>query len=595
MSEHCALCLRLMDSVQALLGSGPVCNACYLREFVRVPCATCGAATRSHRGAVPAFCSRCRARPKERCVRCARPVGKNSFVAPGGKACAYCRRYFEPPRTCSQCGCESRHFESNRAIGIEKLVCTRCARKDCETCCVCRKHRKVELRLADGRAVCGRCRTPQPFVCPHCSLVGQRHSAAECVPCYLRRTLAREARLLLEDVPAGWARQYFEVFARDWSTSQALDGRSRRKLRRYARFFAALGESFTSPVTITAQRLVERMGTNGLRLQRIPYAWLVGRELVPEVSGSLADHSAQALTQERLLARVATPWKRELLQRFRRHLEQQQRAWRARGWSGDHARLTDPTLTLLLRAAWRFLEALDAGVLSPQGIDAGTLGRFVVALPGHRNALHAFVSYLNRKEVLFQPLHIEGSGPKNFPYDDLLSPERAAALRQRWLQAGDEGLRNALLGLLVLVYARTATQACSLRKSAFEFALDGTITAHFGPVPVELEPAIGELLRRYVHRREAERKMPLADEEFLFPGLLPGRAFSPAGLLYVLKMQGVTANQLYTTALASFFRAGLQRPKVPVRTLGISDLTAIKYWQAFCPRINDEMRYLRKP
>lgn len=594
MSEHCALCRRLIDRTRVRIASGPVCHACYLREFVAVSCTTCGAATRSHLGLEPAFCKQCRAKTqiKEGCIRCAKPVRRNSFAVPGGKACAYCRRFYEPPQVCACCGRENRHFEINAAAGILEKVCTNCAHLERKTCSICRKHRKVVAHSALGRPICARCQKPEPFVCPRCAQVGQRHSAVECLPCYLARALGVEAKLLALEVPPGWARQCFQDFAAEWPTSQALTGHSKSRLRRYARFFVALGESFSSPATITAQRLVERISTEGLRRQRVPYAWLLKRGHAPPVPGILAERHTQARTQERLLERVDIAWKLALLERFQRHLFVQQRAWRSRGWAGEHDRLKDGTVTMLLRAAKRFLETLDPDVLSPQGIDSGSLAKFVVALPGHRNALHAFVDFLNRREILFQPLHIDRSEASSFPFDDLLSPERSAELTQRWLHAPADQDRNALLGLLMLVYARTARQACSLRRGLFDISESGTVTARFGALPIELDSAIAERLVRHVQKVETERQAPLGAEDYVFPGQMPGRPFTEAGVQYVLKVQGVQAKQLYTTALASFFRAGLRSPKVLVRTLGISDMTAVKYWEAFCPRINDEMRYL---
>lgn len=591
MSECCAICQRVIDKALVRIDSGPVCHACYQRDFVRVDCSTCGAATRSLRGTLPAYCRRCRPRAKEQCTRCQKPVGKHSFTTDHGKVCAYCRRFFEAPQPCPSCSRLTRHFELNLSLFGDLRVCTRCARATYESCALCRKHRKVIFRREDGRSLCQHCCGDVPYQCPSCRQPGQRHSASECTACYLRRATLREAGHLAELVPGPWARLLFGSFAENWIGGTTLTGESRRRLRRYARFFVRLGNNFSAINTVTPEKLLELMGAEGLRRMHVPYSWLVDNAPLPLVSAQWTGHYAEVGAQSRLVARETVAWKAELLERFRSHLSRKKSAWIRRGWVADRERFFERTMTLALRAASRFLDSLGADVYATQGLDSRTLELFVARLPGHRNSLHAFVEYLNKKEILFQPLHIDRSGPRSFPFHDLLPPARAAELTKSWLRTSEGSPRNALLGLFMLLYARTSTQACSLRRGLFDVTADGLVIAKFGPVPVALEPPIANLLLRHLALVEAERGAPLSADDYLFPGQLPGRSFSPAGLQHVLKVQGVRANQLYTTAIVSFFRAGLRSPKVLVQSLGISDMTAVKYWEAFSPRIRDELKY----
>ncbi|VTU41906.1 hypothetical protein H6P1_00781 (plasmid) [Variovorax sp. PBL-H6] len=299
--------------------------------------------------------------------------------------------------------------------------------------------------------------------------------------------------------------------------------------------------------------------------------------------------TTENLAQDRLLARVREPWQLELLTRYRRSLAAYLRSWRARGWGGAHERFTARTVTLSLRAAFRLLDSMPSSVVSAQGIDRPMLERFVASYPGHRNALHSFIGFLNRKERMFQRLHLDRSVPSGVPFHDLLTPQRAGQLRQGWFRAEDGDLRNALLGVLMLLYARTGKQARNLCRGAFQTTADGSVQARFAEVSIDLDARTSVLLTRYLATLEARRGQPLKDNDLLFESAVPGRALSDAGLRYVLLGQGVTARQLYTTALASFFRAGLATPKVLVRTLGISNQTAVKYWAAFAPRIRDEV------
>lgn len=593
MVENCVLCQRLLDRRVGALSGGSVCHSCYQATFLPVSCAGCSGAIRSHLGQVPVYCRVCRSKAGEQCLRCTRPVAKRSFTTADGKVCAYCRRYVEPTRPCPCCGRESRHFESNKAAGVLTAVCTRCARKSHETCSQCGKYRAVAGRDEHQKPLCPSCLSHRPFCCPQCQSPGPQHSRKECLACYRLRSTQEEAIALAQAVPPGWARQAFETFVGSWIASHTLTGHCRPRLRRYARFFVGLSTQFESLESITAERLLTELEPDELRRHRVPYTWLCTQQGQATVSADLASARTEELTQIRLLARVQEPWKKTLLEQFLRYLGTHQAAWRRRGWDGEHERFANRTVTLVLRAAWRFLGSLDADIQSVQAIDVCSLEAFIAAVPGHRNALHSFVGYLNRNTVQFEALHIDRSGDvRNFAYHYLLTPERSQELTNRWLQAPDTALRNALLGLMMLVYARTAKQACSLKRGDFILGPRGQVSARFGAVAVEIAPSIANLFRRYLETREQGRQAALAPDEYLFTGNAPGRHFGGAGLQHVLVQEGVTARQLYTTALSNFFRAQLRSPKVLVRTLGITDQTAVKYWQAFCPRINDEMRFM---
>ncbi len=592
--EACALCTRLIGKTPTRIAQGAVCNACYQREFVSVDCAACGGPTRSLHGSTPAYCRRCRVKENPRCMRCTKAVARRSLDVPGGKACSYCRRFFEPLKSCPRCGRKTRHLSARLGCGHAEPVCPKCQRSDCETCSCCRKHRVVVARTPQGRPLCNRCAAGEAFTCPKCLQPGVRNSLAECMRCYYRRAAEAEALQLALAINHPWARDLFSRFAQHWSADTALNGRSVQRLRHYACFFVELGETATSLAEVTSTLLLERFGAEGLRRQAVAYAWLLDQGHGLMVTATQAAQDSEERTQQRLLARVTTPWKLELLSRYQRHLRAVLARWRKRGWSGEHERFLERTVTLLMSAAWRFLERLGPEHVSPQSIDRPAFEALVTAYPGHRNSLHSFVSYLNRKEHLFQKLHLDRSEPHSFPYADLLTPERAMELRQRWLACSPEQTRNALLCLLMLVYVRTAKQVCNLRLRTFNFDEDGQVTARFGAVSVTLDDGVAKLLRRHVAALQAKGAEPLCDDAHLFPSAVPGRCFSTAGAQYVLGKEGVTANQMYTTGLASFFRAGLRNPKVVVRALGITDQTAVKYWQVFNPRLADEITFLNR-
>lgn len=593
MAEDCVLCHRILDRRAARLHGGHVCHSCCQATFVPVACTGCGVDTPSHLGEMPAYCRTCQKKALGQCIRCVRSVDNSSFETGLGKACSYCRRFFEPARPCPCCAKEARHFETNRNAGILTPVCTACARKDNKTCGHCGKHRSVAGQTEEGKPLCRKCLGRQPFQCTICKGPGPGQSRRECMACYRLRSTQEEALDLAQAVPLGWARKAFEAFCPDWIGSHTLSGYCRPRLRRYARFFVGLATQFESLEAITAEGLLAQLEPNELRRHRVPYTWLCTQRSQVQVPAALASVHTERLAQARLLARVHTPWKKTLLEKYLHYLGTHQAAWRKRGWAGEHERFVDRTVTLLLRAAWKFLDSLDEDIQSVQAIDVSSLEAFVVDLPGHQNALHSFLGYLNRDAVLFETLHIDTSrSVRNFAYHYLLSPEKSQQLTEHWLRAPDAGLRNALMGLMMLVYARTGNQACSLKRGAFTLGSKGQISVRFGVVAIDLDPEITDMLKRYIQIREREKGAPLEPEDYLFTGNTPGGHFGCAGLQYVVGLQGVTVRHLYTTALANFFRAQLHSPKVLVRTLGITTQTAVKYWEAFSPRINDELRFM---
>jgi hypothetical protein len=432
------------------------------------------------------------------------------------------------------------------------------------------------------------------FSCKECSSTENAHSHTLCEPCFWRKVIGRHCVRLRPLIEAEWARELFDAFVQEWLTKNGVHASDHGRAIKYAGFFNELGQRFPPPTKVTSQRLLEHYSVEQLRRLHVPVAWLMEHGHLPRLADAEVNASVEAAAQARLLGSVEQPWHLELLRRYEQYLHAFQHIWRKRGWYGEHERFTDRTVTLLLRAARRFLESLQEDVTSVHSIARLDLDRFVVEFPGHRNALHSFVNYLNRKESLFQKLRLNKDGQvAGLPAADLLSTEVSKALLQRWLPPQQSlSRRDALLLLFMLVYARNATQACKLRRRDFTVHRDGVVTAKFGRLPVELDADIAGMLRDHLTELEAKRETPLLDEDYVFPGRLPSRHFGTAALQHILGREGVTARQLYTTALADFYRAGLRSPKTLVTTLGIADNTAIIYWQHFSPRLVDEMKYL---
>lgn len=419
--------------------------------------------------------------------------------------------------------------------------------------------------------------------------MGERHSLTQCHTCYYRQAALRRRDQVLTQLQRAWCRQAFNDFITHLLMSEVPDGKLSRRMARYAEFFKRLDIAFAFRLNLEAPLLFDLFGRAGLRKFAVPYHFLVDSGYVAPLPDEQLEDLTNRDAQERLLARVTEDWKRKLLERYLAHLAKTQAAYRKKGWTGKDERFAPRTITLLLRAAWKFLESLSAEVQSPQAIARDQLHQFVVKKPGHRNALHSFILYLNGQENLFQKLKIFRLRNQDFPDSQLLPIATSDALLKVWLNPLDGQLRDALLGLLMLVYARTAKQALQLRRGDFTVSQQGEVTVQFGNVPFALDETVAAILRRYLATLEAKRGSLLLMEDYIFPGKMPARPLDAGSVTYMLGKLGITAEQLFTTAIANCYRNGLTRPKVLVRTLGISTMTAISYWKVFAPRASEEL------
>jgi hypothetical protein len=588
-SAGCVLCGAEGRKTQAFLDGKPVCVNCYKREYVPATCTQCSRKTWRHpTEASPALCGYCRRGAP--CIRCGAGTRRTSMQTPEGPVCAKCRKFMEPERVCSRCGQLSRHFARNTRLGFTEPVCSRCQTLDHHTCSQCRKYRPVAARTKEGKALCAQCAEAGPFVCPACGKPGVRHSKAKCFDCYVRDAVRRNAAQLAKGIEPAWLQPIWFDFIEYFLGARPPGGKMPAQIRHYAAFFTELGRLCRTPMLLSSERLLEHFGRNGLRSAAEPYGYLLRAGHVQALSDATLAERTEAATQARLLARVDVAWKKEALERYLRHLLEKMAAYRRKGWHGEHERFAPRTVTLLLRAAWRFLDSMPPEAQSVQAIERDALHRFLVAQPGHRNALHSFVNYLNRFGNLFQKLHIDRAGESSAQALYLLAPERSQDLINTWLSPTSVlELRNGLMGLLMLGYARTAKQVVRLRRDDFAIAKDGKIYVRFGDVSVPLDDEVTALVHRWLAEREKRKGAPLEGHDYLFPGRIFGRALTTHQVTYILSKLGVTAEQLFSTAVANFYRNGLKSPKVLVRVLGIALPTALAYWQLFAPRVTEEM------
>ena len=171
-----------------------------------------------------------------------------------------------------------------------------------------------------------------------------------------------------------------------------------------------------------------------------------------------------------------------------------------------------------------------------------------------------------------------------------LSRDHYLALLKAWLNPSDETVREALAGLLMMLYAQPVNRVVALHLSDLVEGRDGRYRIALAKTEIALDPNVSAVLRRWLELRKVA--MPLDDAQtnpFLFPGRRYGEHITTTGVTYWLRKAGVTAEQLYSSAIYNAYRNGARLPKVLMNAFGITKTTAIKYLSLIDPRLVDEV------
>lgn len=507
-----------------------------------------------------------------------------------GAVCPSCVRYFRAPKTCPVCGRVSYHLSRDSRAGFHEPVCERCRRRAHITCPVCGKHRMAAGTNHTGQAVCRRCLEmgEARYVCPRCGREGKRHSRERCKACYEADRLAFLVERCLSRLPVGWPQDFFPCFIRDLAEAVS-SGKVLTRLERYASFFAELGCRFPDRDEMTAPALMAMYGREGLRRNAIPYGYLLKSGLVRTTSELAVRQAAEGRRQQRILEEGRCRWYEALLAEFYRHQEVIRQRYLSRGWVGRLERFVPRTITANLAAAARFLASLDPEKVQSSGqIEQGALERFLLLNPGYHDGVHSFVRFLNRKKKVFRRLKVPGiaRGPRKGTFLDVRFYRR---LVRTWLNPADGLLKESLICLLMLLYAQKAHRIVRLKLSEIGQDCDGAYWFRFGKTDIQLDPEVGALLDRYLAGRKPLN--PLEDagsNPYLFPGRGFGRHLSEQEVTRYVRSYGITANQLFASSLFHAFLNGVKHPKVLVVALGITDSTAMKYFETLSPSLRLE-------
>ncbi|MFN7928937.1 MAG: hypothetical protein U0Y68_13510 [Blastocatellia bacterium] len=586
----CGCCGRSMEKAVAVYEDTAYCGTCYKREFKQVACSDCGRTIRTLGGRTPGLCKTCQTKDRF-CVRCAKPVPRVSLTVETGIACPSCARHFKEPQCCPVCGQFSLYLARDFRNGFTEPVCQRCRRKGFINCPVCGKNRRPEGTNQQGQVVCKLCleNDGKAFICPKCNKEGQRHSHKRCVACYWRDYTEQRFYESLAMLTKEWVRQAYAGFYRELVDRMVIENAAMR-LQKYFLFFAKLDAAFDKATEISADSLIRYFGLEGLRRQVIPYGYLVKAKIIPAIDDEALHDGAELYKQRALLQKAESTWYVSLLNRFHQHMLSINERYRRRGWVGKLKRFIPHTITRNLRAAIKFLASLDAGKIhSIQQVDQTHLDIFVAQHPGYRDGLRSFVRYVNKKEKLFRSLKLI-SVTGDVREGVFLGASRYQELLAKWLTPSAGELKESLICLLMLLYGQRPVRLVRLKVADLSRMPDGLYKIIFGSVELILNERISTLFDRYLTARRSLATMEDSwENNWLFPGRTLGSHITEAAIAYYLQKHDLKAESLFATSLYYAYLSGLRQPKVLVKALGITDLTAIKYFKLIDARLRDEV------
>jgi site-specific recombinase XerD len=588
----CDQCGRRMGRASLVLDGKNLCLSC-AGKVPLLPCIQCGGNTRMRNPDGKPFCRSCRTKGRV-CAKCATPLPRASLMTSDGAVCRYCYRDYKEPQACEQCGQLDLFLNNIETSEGNRRVCSSCWRKSRGyVCCgVCRKNRPQAGQLDDGRPLCKDCFQSggKPFVCPQCGQEGYRFSSKRCTACYDRERLAKKVRLSAILLRQNWAKEAWLAFGEELRARMPPE-KAVMRLERYFVLFARLDAEFSRPSEITPEALLKTVGgRDGLRRFAVPYGFLVKCRAVPEMTRALLDDTAEQMRQYGLLSDISGQWYAPVLQRFHDNLLALHARYSDRGWKGKDSRLKLRTVTQYLRTAMTFCQMVDQqGVGMVQQITPNHLDAFQARHGGSKDSIRAFVRHLNRREKLFARLKVV-TVRQDLPQGVFLSRDCYLALLKAWLTPSDETLREALAGLLMMLYAQPVNRVVALLLSDLIEDRDGRYRIALAKTEIALDPNVSAVLRRWLDLRKAI--MPLDDVQtnpYLFPGRRYGEHITTAAVTYWLRKAGVTAEQLYSSAIYNAYRNGARMPKVLMNAFGITKTTAIKYLSLIDPRLTDEV------
>ncbi|MCG7882589.1 MAG: hypothetical protein JAY96_13485 [Candidatus Thiodiazotropha endolucinida] len=587
--KHCDGCHRPIKKAHAKHGGKSFCGTCYKREFKRVECAECGKGTYAYHGKEPAYCKTCRNKGRT-CAGCDKPLPRASKIIDGEAFCWPCAAKRQEPEPCALCGQLSLRLSRAPEIGIDERICWKCRTKKTHfTCTSCGKYRKPAGIDSQGRVVCKSCLTEEEYRCPRCGEPGKPHSKTRCQACYWSDHAQEAIAQGVAALSRPWTRHAYRAFGESLITAYGSQKAS-HTIPKYLPFFISLDMRYQKSQAITPRGLIKTFGAEGLRRNNRATTFLAREGIIPAFCDIELQHYNEIAKQERLVEEATDTWYGSFLARFHDHCLRLQQTSLDRGNKSPKSK----TVYSWISAARAFLAYVDQkGIKALSQIETHHYDQFLIDFGGYEASVRRFIKYLNKEGKLFKKVKMESIIIKNIAHL-LLPQKRFDELTDKCFDPGTPA-KEALIGVLMLYYAQTASNIARLRLDQLGRNEKGLRTIRFYRVDVEIIPEFEPIFDRWLKERKSLSALTSKhDNKFLFPGRRFGCHTSPASIKYYYDQWKVTADQLLASSLFQMYCNGVRHPNAPHNAFGLSKAMTGKYMDIFDAHYHDALDHFRE-
>lgn len=523
------------------------------------------------------------------CIKCGRRTSTIGLQFENGDILCTnnCKKSNVHSGLCPNCGRFSNRLFRDLKGGFSFPVCGYCRRLSFENCFGCGKNRRTVANDKNGRPLCSACaaRNGRPFVCTQCGRKSRYHTSTRCNDCYWRDKCDKLLVDIRKKLTAKWLKNEvinFSIFLSPLKDKHNAFAR----LKSYGEVFETLDKLCPTPGDLSYELLAQQYHGRLVRSYSAVMAYLASRRILPPLDDERWRRYVSDEAIYRRLRLADQQWYGPILRKYYEYNVIRERNFEKRGWIGEKSKPKPRTVVCRLSAAERFLKTLalrnpdDVRSITQNDVDS-----FLSQLPGYRNALRHFISYLNKVVKYFKALDIP---TKKYPIaKSHIGENRIKLLLNSWFDGKSVDSRTALICTIMALFAQPAVKIVTVKLSDVQELPDGKFSIIVNGRELLLFDKMADLFRRYLSDREAlnvyESNM---ENPFLFPGRMIGHHLSEVTANKLVRTQGVTSFALYASAIWGHYLNGVTHPNVLVSRLGICRETALRYYLATEPYIS---------
>jgi hypothetical protein len=552
----CTVCGKVKPVAGRDAAGQPVCEVCRRSGPGRHrACGNCGktapVAVRGRDGK-PDICVNCYRLPAAPCSVCGR-IRPCAFAGTSHPVCKQCA-----PRAtaiCARCG-QDRPPQARWAEGPVCDTCYTTALRRRVPCASCGQVRRPVFPPGPCADTCASCAgLPVTSVCADCGTEDKMFEKTRCARCSLRRRAAQLLSAGTGNVPGGLA-AVLEAITAARTPKAALNW------LRTGAGAAILADLAAGRLAVTHQALDQHPRPKAASHLR---HMLMAGGVLPPRDEDLA-RTEQWLTT--LLASITVPEHRRIVHAFAtwhvmRRLRRAARSSRRPRTYTAHARNT-------IKAAARFLTWLGERRTALPACRQADIEDWLATGPG-AGYIREFLTWAAHRGHC-QRLDIPG--PHRHTGTAITDTQRWD-LAARLLRDDSIDVTDRVAGCLVLLYGQAMTRIAALTTTQVTRHDDGVtiqLGEHHVPVP---DPLSSLLLTLIADGKPYTGIGTPPGQEWLFPGLLPGRPITPARLADRLRALGIPARAGRRAALTDL--AARMPAAVLADLLGLHPATAVKW------------------